>query len=352
MKRISTETVLPNSLLGMKKKVYIFISLSVFILFSAGLFSSCGFVGMGGGNVFGEDSTASGDPGDGDTPRLSSRFEEDPELEDKDCEGNDRCEEACRDIYEELDSYEDCYELTIGKVALIQEVFYALVGADPEELESIKEEDLEDYLDIGLDGWSVKVIKKLKAKSDNIRKERFSNTLEWIVDQENLVVSVLEGQDKKNKVLEEVFLGHCHIGADGGCDDGSVSTDGVSRTAGELFYKGVKVAYIEDEEGRYALFEALKAGKEIFFERAAGNRRFDAFGAGNKLLGKVCTHRKDKSIEQCIRAFYCWLDENTGINYQDRIFSHDSFIEIIGKEIDLDCEISDFCGDISDPSCE
>ena len=109
------------------------------------------------------DSGRSG-PGDGDTPTLGPRLKETPDLADKECEDNDRCEEACRKIYEDQESYGECYKLTIGEVSKIEDVFYALLGEEMEDLEDIDEEDLEHYVKIGLDGWRDKVVRRIKEK--------------------------------------------------------------------------------------------------------------------------------------------------------------------------------------------
>ena len=100
---------------------------------------------------------------------------------------------------------------------------------------------------------------------------------------------------------------------------------------------GVAVAYIEDEEDRYSLFEALRYAGEEFFGRAAGDRRYSAFGVGNKVLEKVCTHTNAQSIDQCVRAFYCWLDGEVTSDLQNDVFEQSEIIENIGREIELDC---------------
>ena len=339
VKKSGSKIIQQNSLFYIKKNISL-MNLIVLTLVLGGLFSSCGFLGLGGGNTFTEESTVNGNPGDGDTPTLSSRFEDNPELADESCKGNDRCEDVCDNIYQESDSKDTCESLTIGEVAKSEEVFYALVSGDPTKLEDIDEDDLKDFLDIGLDGWIVKVIDKQKSYEDaDDRKARFSSTLKWIVDQENVVVSVLESKDRKSEVLKEVFLAYCHINDGGGCGKDSPATSGVHRRdGGQLYYNGLPVAYIEDEDDRYSLFEALRSAREDFFERAAVDRRYNAFGAGNKILEKVCTHTNDKSIDQCVRAFYCWLDgEKADINYQDRVFNQDEVIENIGRQITLNC---------------
>ena len=209
----------------MKLKLFI-LSAGLFniILISLVFFSSCGFVGSGGSTNFFEDSQSDANPGDGDTPRLSSRLEEDSDLGDEPCEDNNRCEEACRDIYEDVDSYKDCYRFNIEKVSGIEDVFYTLLDADMGELEDIEEEDLETYINTGLDGWRDKVISKQTENSaekvdsdapeENRRKDlyvKLETTLEWIIQQEQKVVPVLDEQDRDNEILEKIILEYCNV---------------------------------------------------------------------------------------------------------------------------------------------
>ena len=302
--RLKSKMIFCSSVAG----VLGFIFMSVFFL------SSCGFIGVGGPN-FVEQGSEVGGPGDGDTPRLSSRLRNNPGLADRDCEENDRCKETCRYIYEEPDSYKECYELTIEIVVRLEEVFHALFEADTEDLEDIDEDDLEDYLEIGLDGWKDKVVSKQKLDTDD-RDEKFANVLEWIWRQENKMVSVLQREDRRNDILKELFLGHCDLSTASpppACGNGSPSGSSLfDYTAGTVSYGGTLVARIEDRENK-ELFLALIAGGKVFFEGAAGDLRFEAFALGNDLVEKACTHRSSTSVDQCIAAFYCYLSSEASI---------------------------------------
>ncbi len=285
-----------------------------FIFMSVFLLSSCGFMNAGGPN-FVEQGSELGGPGDGDTPRLASRLRDNPDIADRECEESDRCQETCRYIYEDPDSYKECYELTIEQVVRLEEVFHALFEADLDDLEDIDEDDLENYLDIGLDGWKDKVIGKQKLNDD--RDEKFENILNWIWSQENKMVSVLQREDRRNELLKELFLGHCDWDGTDSCNNSNpgtpASTSSLTFTyaTGQLSYNSVIVANIHDRENK-ELFLALVAGGEAFFEGAAGDRRFGAFALGNDLVEKACTNRNDKSVHQCIAAFYCYLRDSGG----------------------------------------
>ena len=316
-----------------------------FTLMSVFLLSSCGLAG-GGSGFFDQSSELDGGPGDGDTPRLASRLQDDPDIADKDCEDSDTCEETCRYIYKESDSYKNCDELTIKQVVRLEVVFHTLFEADYDEgrggdLEDIEEDDLRDYLEIGLDGWRDKVVSKQKMDEDD-RDEKFENTLHWIVDDENKVVPVLQAEDRNDEILKEIFLGHCGgLGADNECDNGGAFSGGTfsfDYTAGDLSHSGTVIASIDDRENK-ELFLALVAGGTAFFEKAADGRRFEAFVLGNNLVEQACTSRSDRSVNQCIAAFYCYLGEQTYNDNASRInqdfLRQSEIVEGVGREIDL-----------------
>ena len=337
--------------MGIRLK-WIFSLLGLFsvILISVFLFSSCGFLSSVGSGASVQESQDTG-PGDGDTPSLASRIKDNPEIEDRECKDSDTCEEVCENIYKDSDSSRDCIKLTIGKVAPLEEVFYALLEAkyavssgerEEDDLGNIEDDDLENYLEIGLDGWRDKVIEK-QIKTDN-RNERFKNALSWIVDEENDVVPILKREDRSNEILKEIFLGHCNIGDTNTCqnfpgDLGSLTEVGsvlrFDYALGELIYNfSMKIATIDDRENK-ELFLALVAGGGDFFERAAKNRRFNAFALGNDLLERACTSRNSISLHQCIAAFYCYLGEQTDSSIARDFFEQGGMIEAIGRTIDL-----------------
>ena len=174
------------------------------------LFYSCGFVNKGGPGSF--QVASRGGAGDGETPTLKPRILDNPKLAEEDCEDNERCKETCRDMYP--DSYKDCFGLNIRQVSNIENVFYALVNADSEELEDIDADHLEVYLKIGLDSWKERVIEKVGKKYT-----RFSNILKWIVNKEKDVIPLLEREDSNNEILEQIVLSYCNVKSDGRCEN-------------------------------------------------------------------------------------------------------------------------------------
>ena len=329
----------------MKLKLFI-LSVGLFniILISLVFFSSCGFVGSGGSTNFFEDSQSDANPGDGDTPRLSSRLEEDSDLGDEPCEDNNRCEEACRDIYEDVDSYRDCYRFNIEKVSRIEDAFYILLDADMGELEYIEEEDLETYINTGLDGWRDKVISKQTENSaektdltDAIDAEerrrrdlyvKLETTLEWIIQQASKVVPILEEQDRDNEILEKIILEYCNIDSSYYCRGDSGNSLSNSNPT------DCNVGTIDfDRDQNKELFVALSFVADVFFKKATPIKKRIAFILGHKLVEKACINRDSNSTQQCINAFYHWLHNKVSI--ADKVF--EDLRTETGEEITINC---------------
>ena len=178
------------------------------LFMSFAFLSSCGLVGAGN-NIFGQDSGGVSNAGDGAVPKLRSRIEANPSLAGEDCEGNTSCEDTCKDIYEEKDSYKNCYKLSIGRASELEDVFFALLSGDSDELEDIDDDHLEKYLEVGTDGFLNKLIPRIQRKSNGY--ERLKNILTWIVEEERAVVPVLKSEDQDNEILEGLILAHCNV---------------------------------------------------------------------------------------------------------------------------------------------
>ena len=333
----------------MKLKLFILLAgLFNIVLISLFFFSSCGFIGAGGGSTsFFEDSRVSdANPGDGDTPRLSSRLKSDSDLGDESCEDNNRCKEACRNIYERVSSYKECYRFNIEKVSLIEDVFYALLEADEEELEDIEEEDLETYINTGIDGWRDKVIsKQIKNSEEEVAEgasdeekradlyTKLKDTLEWIIEQEQKVVPVLEEQDRDNEILEKIILEHCNVDSSYYCR-GDSGHDLENHTP-DVCSGDDAIAF--DGDDNRELFVALSFVAKVLFEEAMDNRRYSAFALGQKLVEKACINRNSNSAQKCIDAFYRFVREKTiDLTVTGEINEFNRHIENIEEEIGED----------------
>ena len=339
----------------MKLKLFILLVGLLNIVLISLFFFSCGFVGgVGTGAAdFLEDSRSTGgDPGNGDTPRLSSRVKTDPDLADEPCEESDRCKEACRDIYKKIASYKKCYLFSIEKVSLIEDVFYILLKADSDDLADIEEDDLETYINTGKDGWRDKVVSKQiensveEADSDASAEEKrkdlykkLKTTLEWILEKDKKVAPVLEAQDRDNEILEKIILEYCNINSSYHCRGNAghayihpnpVACDGPDEdSAADVINFG---------ENNKMLFVALSFVAEDFFKNAMDNRRYDAFALGHKLVEKACNNRGTNS-QKCIDAFYRFVREVTisGTSESEKNKSREAFktaISNIAEEIE------------------
>ena len=324
----------------MKLKLFI-LSAGLFniILISLFFFSSCGFVGSGGSTKFFEDSQSSdANPGDGDTPRLSSRLEEDSDLGDEPCEDNNRCEEACRDIYEDVDSYKDCYRFNIEKVSRIEDAFYTLLDAKMKELEYIEEEDLETYINTGLDGWRDKVISKQTENSaektdltepEERRKDlyvKLDTTLKWIIQQAPKVVPILEEQDRDNEILEKIILEYCNIDSSYHCRG-----DLNHRLSNSNPYDCNGGTINFDRDKNKELFVALSFVADEFFGVAMGSRLYSTFALGHELVEKACINRNSDSTQQCIDSFYRFIRTPIINNSSNNIVNQAAFDEDIDR---------------------
>ena len=200
-------------------KFYFLICIGALLLIPVCLLSSCGLVGQNGNRLGRQDSGAVSNAGDGATPQLKSRIEANPRLAKKKCEDYDSCEDTCKKIYEEKDSRDTCYNLSVGRASELEEVYVVLLNAKEDKLEDIDTDHLEKYLEVGLDGVLEKVIPQIEEQSSQ-RANRLKNLLQWIVE-EDTVVSVLKSEDRDNAILEGLILAHCNINSDHKCANSS-----------------------------------------------------------------------------------------------------------------------------------
>ena len=250
------------------KLISLIIAFFACLLIPVFFLSSCGFIGGGGRGFIDLDSQLEADSGEGGVPRLSSRIQSTPDLADQDCEGNNRCEEACENIYDSTESSNQCTQLNIGQVADIEDVFYILLSADSDEYQDIKKGALEEYLEIGLDGWLDKII-PAQREADN-RDEKFRNSLHLMVDQENIMVPILKEVDQDNEILKEIFLGYCNP-KNGLCADDT--KDRVNRQSTDNCLLNVILdsscdpanCVIDSKEGNPGFSEILSVPPELLF---------------------------------------------------------------------------------------
>ena len=320
--------------------------------------SSCGFINNQ--TSFQLDSQ-NGDPGKGGSPSLRSRIESNPRLKDKNCDENDRCQETCREIYEERDSYRNCDRLKVGQVSALEDVFYYLVQAESGDdgLEEIDEDDLQDYLNLGLDGWMERVLPRVRDSE-----EKLENTLDWLVQESKNVVPILQKEDPENTILEELILEYCNYSA-GACsndlvfttecgkynckdnildaplfvlsEEGILSSCSVSSPPSACTVESLELAKIEPNY--HKLFRALfSVGKVLFYNSTREINQQTALVLANGLLEKVCREGNSGEFNNCINAFYCALVEQIfDASETDFNSTLEDLTSEIGREITLNC---------------
>ena len=300
--------------------------------------SACGLYGNDLGAVFSSNSNT-GDVGDGEIPRLSSRSKSRPDLDDEPCEDSAACRLVCKTMYKDLDSVRECEELSYGMVEDIEEVYLALISgenggdADP-NLEDIDSSDLKRYLNIGWDGWIEVVIPKLKDKG------KIFTVLKWIGSNSSaadVLRSVKQDTeyDGANAILKELFLNLSS-------DNSKITFTTISTTAKILIQlksnslkcgdNKIIASIASDKKDLFIALSSTYPGnpddptdpdyKEVnantrnFFHYVVDNNaREDAFILAHQLLEEACETQagtNSRGFKQCIRGFYCWL--NAGSN--------------------------------------
>ena len=115
-----------------------------------------------------------------------------------DCEGDEDCEEICKDIYSARKSRDKCEDLAIDQVEALQEVYEALEKPTDEKLGYIDAVDFEDFVDIDDDARSLlKLMKDLKGSGSE-------KILAWIVEDSD-VADIFKDADDEYKILTELL---------------------------------------------------------------------------------------------------------------------------------------------------
>ncbi len=360
----------------MKFKIFV-----LFICLVVAYLSACGLYNSSTDDVFSySNSSRSGDAGDGDIPRLSERSKSRPDLDDQPCEDREACRIVCKAMYDDVDSEEECVELTYGKVEALEEVYLALrngetddtdENADP-NLNDIDFDDLEEYLDIGWDGWLDVVIPKHVRDKDY---DKIFNTLKWIADNGGASDALMnvrrDTRYEHHGILKGLFLNYCRPDSAGGCGaDSSVTTVTTSAdvavghsiefdyNAGELkcsisspSQSEIIIASITEDRKKELLIALSALGSnylssiQSFFNYAA-NRRYDnALELAHQLLEVACeTDSGTGSVkfEQCIRGFYCWLNAHHSDSDSQILPADFEEIEMSLNSINLSCTCANF----------
>ena len=255
--------------------------------------SSCGFFNL-------ENATGSFDSS-GDTPHLSLRGSGNTsDLYDRECEGNSRCEETCEEIYEKSKSYSDCYDLSIGEVADLDDLFHILVKADEEELDDIDSDIFEEYLKNGVDGFTDKVIENILDDDDP--EDKIENIFNWMIENE-AVAEVLNEEDDDNDVLKELLLARCN-----GCTASDTDTN-INGPVDQNI--NIRACVERNDDLFLALFKDHDNSEKNFFLKAEEVNNIELFSLGHEILVEIFSdNNNDREATECIRGFYCLLKED------------------------------------------
>ena len=141
--------------------------------------------------------------------------DDDDEEDLRDCTDSGACESICQKIYDT--SYVDCYDLEVDEVSNLYKVYKELKAGkiDRSDLEDIKKDHFEEYLNIGTDGW----LKEIDGTDpdDGYAPASASTVLEWLVEDADAAEVLHEAKDG-HKIIENLI--HKIVGIKGRCDGG------------------------------------------------------------------------------------------------------------------------------------
>ena len=252
----------------------------------------------------------------------------------RDCEDNTRCEDTCEEIYSKSRSHSDCYELSIGEVADLDDLFHILVEADEEKLEDINMDHFEEYLDIGVDGFIDQVLEKIKDNNTKI-----DNIFKWMIKEEE-VAEVLNSEDDSNNVLKELLLAKCN-------DNCSVRASNATIPRTTINIQSECVGDGSDDTNLFSsLLNNYSSSIGNFFLKAKKENNVELFSLGHEILTELFDDNSNNKQEECIRGFYCLLenDDTLADFFKDDVQEYIGTIETYrqGSDDKLSCRSTDF----------
>ena len=256
-------------------------------------FQACGFIGQNG--VFEQSSLRESLD---NSSHLADRTKGDS-FYSQDCEESSRCESTCEKMYESRNSRLNCYDLSVGEVADVEDVFEILKDSHPEDLKNIDSTALEIFLENGTDGFTDLI-------ENNLSNNKIENILDWLADTEK-TAAAFDKEDSNNEVLKTLMLKNC---------GNNCSMDGANpiTVSGTQILAGSKdIARINTTD--LNLFKALAQDntgnnpQKNFFMASLNNK--EAFYLGHEILEDICrAANSGRRIDNCIRAFYCSIDHS------------------------------------------
>ena len=112
------------------------------------------------------------------------------------CEGDEDCEEICKDIYNRRSVREDCIELSAEQVDKLDEIYEAFENPSDDDLEEIDPEDFELFVEIDL--------RPLDTLIGKLSSSEAKRVLAWIADDE-AIAEVFQEEDDDYDLLKELL---------------------------------------------------------------------------------------------------------------------------------------------------
>ena len=233
------------------------------------------------------------------TPPKDDKYYDDRNRDDKDrgsvldrskkrysgpkCEGDNECEEQCKDIYNRRSVREDCVELAVAQVEKLWEIFEIFESPKDDELLSIDAADFEIFVEIDNRPLDTLISKLSKSEAKRV--------LAWAVDEPD-IAEVFEDEDDEYRLLKELL-------------------DGVSSDPKVALGKNI-------------------SGPESFIEIAAStNKGTAALDWIHSFFSEECDE-DNKGEEVCVfQDWYCEIVKHSDDDVWDDVLGYDTFAQII-----------------------
>lgn len=224
-------------------------------------------------------------------------------LNQKRCEGDDDCEDICKDIYKSRNNKDDCEQLSVDQVENLEALHDLLEKPDLEDLQEFKNiaDTLDLYINIDID--------PLNDAANDWKKKEAEDILEWIAG-DSSIAKIFAKEDEDYEVLSEIL-----------------EKVGDSSAAKEVEYGA-------------GLQENLDEG--TFFEVAIDEKNEEALEWIHDFIEEkgitVSTYKclaDDLETIACLHA-YCAIAKNLDDEYGEDLFDFEYFEKYLDEIVDND----------------
>ena len=112
------------------------------------------------------------------------------------CEGDSKCEDYCKDIYNRRSVREDCLELARAQVDKLWDIYEIFENPKDDDLVSIDPDDFKVFVEIDLRPLDVLIGKFSSSESKRV--------LAWIAEESD-ITEVFQDEDDEYRLLEELL---------------------------------------------------------------------------------------------------------------------------------------------------